>query len=312
MFFEQLNIDEILNCEKCKHRLDEPRMLPCGKTICTECASSLEINLNVFKCILCDENHFVSENSLPINQLIYNLLMKQPVDVSRGAHGEKLKYLLRRLESDIIKIPNQLHNACDYIEEYYMDLENEIQLSKEELIQAVEKYHGSLSKKIAECRFECLSRMKSNKLDENQIQNSENILNELISFRKEWSNYLRNTNIDDKLLCEANELGQKLIEKSNEQKNTLDCFVFEENQLFFQKGESISLSLIIGSLKKRYLTSLMTIQQENDLFKLCNLNSNGNWSLVYKATRDGFSSRDFHSKCDSKKNTLVIIKSTNG
>ena len=34
--------------------------------------------------------------------------------------------------------------------------------------------------------------------------------------------------------------------------------------------------------------------------------------LLYKATRDGDQTKDFHSRCDGKENTLTFIKSTNG
>ncbi len=34
MFYEEAMINNELNCIKCKQRLDEPRMLPCGETIC--------------------------------------------------------------------------------------------------------------------------------------------------------------------------------------------------------------------------------------------------------------------------------------
>ena len=33
---------------------------------------------------------------------------------------------------------------------------------------------------------------------------------------------------------------------------------------------------------------------------------------MYRASRDGFSGKDFHSKCDRKKNTLTVIKSESG
>jgi uncharacterized protein YlaI len=91
MFFEEPKINDKLNCEKCKHRFDEPRMLPCGKTICKKCTFTLEINQNRFKCILCEKNHFIDDDGLPLNHLIYNFLLQNPVDVSRGEYGEKLK-----------------------------------------------------------------------------------------------------------------------------------------------------------------------------------------------------------------------------
>ena len=45
---------------------------------------------------------------------------------------------------------------------------------------------------------------------------------------------------------------------------------------------------------------------------LCELKFGQKWNLIYKAIQDGFKSSDFHSKCDDKPNTLIIIKSING
>jgi hypothetical protein len=36
------------------------------------------------------------------------------------------------------------------------------------------------------------------------------------------------------------------------------------------------------------------------------------FQYIYRASQDGFEAAKFHSKCDNKPNTLVIIKSTNG
>ncbi|CAF1023986.1 unnamed protein product [Didymodactylos carnosus] len=36
------------------------------------------------------------------------------------------------------------------------------------------------------------------------------------------------------------------------------------------------------------------------------------WELIYKATRDGFKTNNFHSKCDGKGPTMVLIQSKNG
>lgn len=36
------------------------------------------------------------------------------------------------------------------------------------------------------------------------------------------------------------------------------------------------------------------------------------WSLIYKASRDGYSSKTFHQKCDYSQETLVIIERDNG
>jgi len=40
--------------------------------------------------------------------------------------------------------------------------------------------------------------------------------------------------------------------------------------------------------------------------------SNKQWKLLYKATKDGFGASVFHSKCDSKGETISVIKAANG
>jgi len=45
---------------------------------------------------------------------------------------------------------------------------------------------------------------------------------------------------------------------------------------------------------------------------LCKFHAKVKGELIYRGSRDGFSAREFHSKCDGKANTLTIIKSTNG
>jgi hypothetical protein len=45
-----------------------------------------------------------------------------------------------------------------------------------------------------------------------------------------------------------------------------------------------------------------------ELIKLCEFSPNDKWTLLYRATRDGFGSDDFHSKCDGHYNTLTIFK----
>ena len=47
-----------------------------------------------------------------------------------------------------------------------------------------------------------------------------------------------------------------------------------------------------------------------DLMNLCDFGDQ-KWKLVYRASRDGFAAKDFHSKCDDVLNTLTIIKTTN-
>jgi len=48
------------------------------------------------------------------------------------------------------------------------------------------------------------------------------------------------------------------------------------------------------------------------LVQLCEFSQCQEWELLYRASRDGFSAEDFHSKCNGTENTLTVIKSESG
>ena len=57
MFYDTAKVDIALLCKHCEGRLDIPKILPCGETICSYCVSSIQINLNVFDCLVCKQQH---------------------------------------------------------------------------------------------------------------------------------------------------------------------------------------------------------------------------------------------------------------
>jgi hypothetical protein len=69
--------------------------------------------------------------------------------------------------------------------------------------------------------------------------------------------------------------------------------------------------MIFLSDKKLYFESeILSREQENTLTELCNF-SDQKWRLLYRASRDGFEAREFHSKCDGNHNTLTLVISSN-
>ena len=63
--------------------------------------------------------------------------------------------------------------------------------------------------------------------------------------------------------------------------------------------------LNVNSFKGQILTNE---RQITELVKLCECSPNDKLSLLYRGTRDGSGSNDFHSKCDGHSNTLTIVK----
>jgi hypothetical protein len=58
-------------------------------------------------------------------------------------------------------------------------------------------------------------------------------------------------------------------------------------------------------------STILTNEQSLKLANLTDFSLNSSWSLIYQASRDGFSSSSFHSKCNGNTGTLVVIKSSN-
>jgi hypothetical protein len=91
----------------------------------------------------------------------------------------------------------------------------------------------------------------------------------------------------------------------------------EETNGFQPNLSAFNREDLFGSIKVNELCSntnslmsqiLKGEQQCSDLLKLCEFSPIGKWSLLYRATIDGFGSQDFHSKCDGHSNTLTILK----
>jgi hypothetical protein len=83
---------------------------------------------------------------------------------------------------------------------------------------------------------------------------------------------------------------------------------------FNQKEEDTSLFgsiklngcwLNVNSFKGQILTDE---RQMSELIDLCEFSPNDKWTLLYRGTRDGFGTNDFHSRCDGHAITLTILK----
>jgi hypothetical protein len=86
--------------------------------------------------------------------------------------------------------------------------------------------------------------------------------------------------------------------------------IIKEAEYYQMTGlkELILLEIETTHVQSSFRDSFLNKEQIQNLIKLCKINKNQNWKLIYKASLDGFSSANFHSNCDSKTKTLTIIK----
>ena len=67
----------------------------------------------------------------------------------------------------------------------------------------------------------------------------------------------------------------------------------------------------ISDVENLWQSQILTSEQLSlELIQLCEFSPNDQFTLLYRGTRDGFGSRDFHLKCDKHSNTLTICKTS--
>jgi hypothetical protein len=104
-------------------------------------------------------------------------------------------------------------------------------------------------------------------------------------------------------LNEMNQVNDNL-EATNEFKPNLSLLNQEEDTSLFG-----SIKLYGYSNANPFKSHILNGEQQlSELIRLCEFSPNDKWSLLYRATRNGFGAKDFHSRCDGHANTLTILK----
>ncbi len=322
MFFSANQIKNILSCKKCNSRLEDPRVLPCSATICIKCVSSIELikeENNIFLCFICYKKHTMPEDGLLVNELAQSMLSIEPTDVSRGQYYESLKNTLNDIQFKREYIRNCLNNCSDNIKQYFSELRNQVNVTTEQAIQQINVFNKEFLQEIDghETTLIDLNNKNNNNKNRKKLTEQYNrIVKELDLFHMQNTESIKAIKVNDEIICKANKTAHCLSIKADCEINKLENIIFNEN---FWKFEINTIKLdksMLGSLKK-YDSKIMQSNivfghQTLSLMSVCEFSIDQKWKLVYRASQDGFEAANFHSKCDNKANTLVIVKSSNG
>jgi len=312
MFYEETQINNVLNCIKCNQRLDEPRMLPCGEIICNYCQISIEINNNQFKCFICNEYHLMPKEGLTISKRLLKILALEPKEVYRSKEVDALKNHLNDFQQKINLFAFGINNGVDRIKQHCLDLKNKVQLRTEEVIEQLQDHSAQLVKEIEQFEKICIKSYQANEKASSELKKKKQ---ELEQFNFKWNEYLKQSFISEAEICDGIATARELTIKCNEVLAKLDDFIFNGGELKFEKNQNKLEISVLGVLKLKefnYGSPIMDHLQMLELMSLCKFQSNQNWKIIYRATKDGFGAADFHSKCDRYQNSFVIVRSVHG
>ena len=259
MFYQENQINKNLICILCNDRLYEPRVLPCGNVLCNYCYKLLVINQNGntlehgLECSLCNEVHELPKNGLQTCELISNLVQEKPYDLYRGGNHANLKHNLNFMDNKIKELDRVFKNGPYEIKEYCYNLCFEIQLTKEVIINELEKKTKLLIDQVSEYEHACVENFENSKNEESTKfkQNFRDVLDEMSSFKNEWSDYIKRVHLDEDSLLKANYQARERVLYLRKQDMLLNSFLFSEKNLRFKKSNlNLEENIQIGYLQK--------------------------------------------------------------
>ena len=66
MFFQADTINSILNCNVCENKMFDPRLLPCGKSVCHRCVDAIaDTGKKRIECENCAKIHDIPDDGFP-------------------------------------------------------------------------------------------------------------------------------------------------------------------------------------------------------------------------------------------------------
>jgi hypothetical protein len=299
MFYNANKVDNKLLCKHCEGRLDTPKILPCGETICSFCETSIQINDRMFDCLVCKEKHKMPKNGLITNKSLSEILAIELTTVSRGEAYDSLMKFLDDIQKKLSFIKNGIENSTDLVKEHCIDLRSEVQLTAEEVILKVNDITTKLIEEIDEYEQELI---EFNKTNSKSLDLFNAIVKELESFHTLNSEYLDKNEIDDKLIKKSYEEATNLVKKAKLEIENLKNIIFDGNILKFERNNEKINETILGRLKKNKMIDSLIISnhsEQKQLLSLCEFSSNQKWNLIYRASQDGFEAFSFHTKCDN-------------
>ena len=256
MFYDQNQILNILNCSKCLKEFDEPRLLPCGNTVCNNCITILTRSRNpmakYFECAMCLDEHVMPIKGFPINKSLLKLLEQKPKQVYRGKLVEEFEANLESIRAKNQQLEFDLNNADDKIKEHCMNLRCQVHAAADIAILKINELSDSMFAEINEYERECIRSFQLHQVKEFNALKIERFKQRIVkvdTFYKKWSAYLKNVQLDEEAVTEANKLALKFDKKANEDNHQMKKFIYGNKVIEFEKSTKVIETNLIGAIK---------------------------------------------------------------
>jgi hypothetical protein len=223
------------------------------------------------------------------------------IEKTKNCEESVLKNLANNFKAvDVLQLPNR-KNLANEIKEKFRETNVELNLLREQLNKS-EHEIAHLKIKLDEIAEISKHFASSNYFEFKLLFNHEHFgslhLNDLMSNIGSHKQVLDFPTIK----IENAETMQGIVENNDEEEEVEEVVPCYQNSIKRKRIDDEE-----NLLQSQMLTSK---QLSSELIRLCEFSPNDRFTLLYRGTRDGFGSRDFHSKCDNHSNTLTICKTS--
>jgi hypothetical protein len=140
--------------------LEEPISLPCQKIVCLKHVDEEKDSNSIFKCCFCNKGHQIDMRKLCANEKIKKLIEKRNkyVNIDSVDFGENnsLGRESCTLFNEVLrKAKILLNDPAYYVHEYFSQLKNKIDLTKEQYIEMIEEKYDLIIQEVIQLENEC-------------------------------------------------------------------------------------------------------------------------------------------------------------
>jgi hypothetical protein len=250
MFYQADKIDSILICKICENKMVDPRIFPCGKSVCHRCVDIIgETDKKKIKCQSCAKTHEIPDEGFPKNLALQELLEFEAKEVFQSNQIVEFKKLLETLSASKKSIESTLECGDATIRDHCDKVRNDMQLAIEQAHAKLDEFHKDFMNEIDNHEKECQAKFKfiqQNKVDIG-LNKALNDSNELLS---KSNNLLKQFKIDQTELATLFESAQLHQTNLEQIKDGIHREMFNESLLKFEKQNSFDSS-VIGKIIKQ-------------------------------------------------------------